>query len=165
MTPSLPHRLRKWRRTFNHLDPGDDLLDDPLASAVQFLQSHSRVHSQAVSTNADRRRHARVTPRPNEPITIRVLGKKLVEILWARDISVGGVAVLIHHDVDATTLANEVDIMVGLPDRPAFKARAQVRHIATSSMFGVQFTLIKPEDVAAIEAYVAQRVAEGGLAP
>lgn len=120
----------------------------------------------ALTTNADRRRHTRVTPRSNEPITVRLMGKRLVEILWARDISVGGMAVAIHHDVDPKTLANEVEILVGLPGARAFKARAQVRHISTSTlMFGVQFTAITPQDVAAIEAYVAMRAAEGGIAP
>ncbi len=96
---------------------------------------------------------------------MRLLGKRLTEILWARDISVGGMAVLIHHDVDQKTLANEIEILVGLPGVAAFKTRAQVRYISTSTMFGVQFTALQPNDVATIEAYVAKRVAEGGLAP
>ncbi len=119
----------------------------------------------STNPNAERRRHTRVTPREDEPITVRLLGKRLTEILWARDISVGGMAVLIHHDVDQKTLTNEIEILVGLPGVAAFKTRAQVRYISTSTMFGVQFTALQPKDVATIEAYVAKRVAEGGLAP
>ncbi len=118
-------------------------------------------------SSINRRRFVRVTPRLNEPITVQLLGKKrLTEILWARDISVGGIAVAIHHDVDAATLSNEVEIMVTLPDCAPFEARAAVRHISTSSlMFGVQFTAIEPGHVALIERYVTARVAEDGVAP
>jgi len=108
----------------------------------------------------------RVTPRENEPITVRLVSKGLTEILWARDISAGGMAVAIHHDVDPKTLASEVQIIVGLPGLPSFKAKAHVRHISTSTlMFGVQFTVIDPRHLAIVEVYVTQRVAEGGLAP
>lgn len=106
-----------------------------------------------------------MTPRENEPITVRLLGKRLTEILWARDISVGGMAVVIHHDVDQKTLSNEIEILVGLPGVPAFKTRGQVRYFSASTMFGVQFTALQPKDLALVEAYVAARVAEGGLAP
>lgn len=127
--------------------------------------------------SSERRRYTRVLPRPNQPIPVQLVSaplpgapktkKKLGnEILWARDISVGGIAVEIHHDVDPATLAAEVEIIVSLPDEPEFHARAAVRHISTSAMmFGVQFTHISPEDVGRIDAYVRARVLEGGTAP
>ena len=118
------------------------------------------------TSNSERRRHTRVTPRHNEPITVQLVSKGLREILWARDISVGGLAVAIHHDVDAKTLTDEVHIIVSLAGVFSFKAKANVRHISTSNlMFGVQFTAIDPKDLASIEAFVTQRVAEGGTVP
>lgn len=122
-----------------------------------------------VTSNSERRRHVRVSPRANEPITVQLVGKgkgKFAEIWWARDISAGGMAVAIHHDVDTATLSSEVQIIVGLPGALAFKAMAQVRHISSSSlMFGVQFSSIEPANLAAIEAYVTTRVSEGGTVP
>ena len=138
---------------------------EPVAAEF-FTSSRLPVQSCAVTSNSDRRRHVRVTPLENEPITVRLVGKGLTEILWARDISAGGMAVAIHHDVDPKTLASEVQIIVGLPNRPSFKAKAQVRHISTSTlMFGVQFTAIDPKSLEVIEAYVLERVAQGGVVP
>jgi c-di-GMP-binding flagellar brake protein YcgR len=104
-------------------------------------------------------------PRRDEPIAVQLIGEGFVEMLSARDISEGGLAVAIHHAVDAATLVDEVQVIISLPGLLSFSAKAQVRHISVAAKtFGVEFTSIRPEDLQTIEKYVARRVAEGGTA-
>lgn len=106
-----------------------------------------------------------MVPRRNEPISVQLIGNGFIEMLSARDISTGGLAVAIQHDVDPAVLTDELQIIVSLPGARSFSAQGLVRHISTSAkMFGVQFTSIKPNDLASLEAYVSARVAEGGTA-
>lgn len=119
-----------------------------------------------LTSNSDRRRFTRVTPRPQEPITVQLIGEGFIEMLRARDISVGGLAVSIHHDVHPEALTSEVQVIISLPGTLSFSAKGMVRHIsAAKQMFGVQFTVLRDQDRQAIERYVALRVTENGVAP
>ena len=84
-------------------------------------------------------------------------------MLRARDISEGGLAVSIHHDVDPSAFTSEVQIIVSLPGLLSFKAWGTVRHIsAAKQMFGVEFTSLKEADRVSIRRYVELRIGEHG---
>ena len=70
----------------------------------------------SLSSNNEKRRFTRVTPRAQQPIAVQLIGEGFIEMLRARDISEGGLAVSIHHDVDPSAFTSEVQIIVSLPE-------------------------------------------------
>lgn len=113
----------------------------------------------------NQRTHARVRPSPRAPIEIQVMGDGFLDILVARDISLGGLGVHVEHNFVGCNIEESVDLVIKLPHEKAFIARGCVRHLTSlesSHLFGVQFTQLPPGGERLIEAYVRQRLAEGG---
>lgn len=85
------------------------------------------------------------------------MGNGFLEVLSARDISVGGLGVSVKHKFEGCDTNSEVDLIVTLGRARPFKTRGVIRH-ASNDFFGVQFTALAPEHEKAIEAYVATRL-------
>ncbi len=89
------------------------------------------------------------------------MGKGFLEVVQARDISVGGLSVFVPHGFVGCDIETQVDLIVTLGRSRPFKARGVIRHRSQDTgrtFFGVQFTEIESEHVAAIESYIAHRM-------
>jgi len=114
------------------------------------------------------REHLRVRPAPGTKIEIHLMGAGFLEVLHARDISEGGVAVFVPHDFGGCDIDDPVDVIVKLGHEKPFTARGIIRHLSKGSssdhFFGVQFTRISDDNLARIRQYVDRRLAQGGAA-
>ena len=95
------------------------------------------------------------------------MGNGFLEVLRARDISVGGVAVFVAHDFQGCSIDDPVDVIVKLGHEKPFTARGIIRHssaAANDHFFGVKFVKISDDNLARIRQYVDRRLAQGGEA-
>jgi PilZ domain len=118
-----------------------------------------------VAEAGKQREHPRVRPAPGTTIEVHIMGDGFLEVLHARDISVGGVAVFVAHDFSGCDLNAPVDVIVKLGHEKPFTARGIIAHLsahANDHFFGVKFTRISDDNLARIEQYVKRRLAQGG---
>jgi len=104
----------------------------------------------AMPTKVEKRKHARVLPWEDEPVEIHLMGSALIDVLIAKDISMGGVGILAPHHFDEWDLNEKIEIIVALPgDLADFRARGVIRQIGKRSselgLYGVQFTEMGPK--------------------
>jgi hypothetical protein len=93
------------------------------------------------------------------------MGNGFLEVLNARDISIGGVAVFVPHDFHGCDIDDPIDVIVKLGGDKPFTARGIIRHTSNKAgdhFFGVQFTRVSDENLARIGRYVERRLAQGG---
>ena len=111
------------------------------------------------------REHARVRPAPGTKIEIHLMGDGFLEVLDARDISEGGVAVFVPHDFSGCSIDAPVDVIVKLGPEKPFTVRGIIRHLSKSAsdhFFGVKFTRISDANLVRLRQYVEKRLAQGG---
>lgn len=92
------------------------------------------------------------------------MGARFLEVVEAEDISERGLAIRVNHEFSGYNLESTVDLIITLPNKPAFKARGVIRHAARSNdrtLFGVELTQISDKNQAAIARYVNYLVALG----
>lgn len=109
--------------------------------------------------------HRRVKPHSAQPIEIQVLGNGFIEVLKARDISVGGIGVYVPHGFAGCDINSELQILVKIPGTKPFLTQARVRNLgknSDSAFFGVEFVNLSDWGKERVERYVSQRLAEGG---
>jgi hypothetical protein len=111
------------------------------------------------------REHPRVRPLPGTTIEVHIMGSGFLEVLSARDISVGGVAIVVPHDFSGSSIDDPVDVIVKLGSEKPFTARGVIRHLSKNAgdhFFGVQFIGLSDENLARVQRYVDKRLAQGG---
>jgi c-di-GMP-binding flagellar brake protein YcgR len=94
---------------------------------------------------------------PAAPIRVDIMGQGFLEVLAARDISVGGLGIRVPHGFEGCDIEGEVELIVTLGRARPFKARGAIRHASQSGsdqVFGVEFTKLAPEQRQAIENYI-----------
>jgi hypothetical protein len=114
-----------------------------------------------------KREHPRVVPAPGTTIEVQLMGSDFLEVLHARDISVGGFAVFVAHDFRGSTIDDPIDVVVKLGHEKPFTARGVIRHLSNKAgdhFFGVQFVQISDDNLAKVRQYVDRRLAQGGAA-
>jgi c-di-GMP-binding flagellar brake protein YcgR len=84
------------------------------------------------------------------------MGRGFLDVLSARDISVGGLGITVPHGFAGCDIDSEVELIVTLGRNRPFKTRGAIRHNgkAGQQLFGVEFTGLSPEQQQAIEAYI-----------
>lgn len=88
------------------------------------------------------------------------MGEGFLDILRARDVSVGGLSVFVPHDFEGCDIHQSVALIITIPRSPSFMARGIVRHRSdTSHYFGIQITEIAPEHLRRLSNYVESRLA------
>jgi hypothetical protein len=95
------------------------------------------------------------------------MGEGFLEVLAARDIGVGGVAVCVPHDFRGCDIDRPVELVIKIGHEKPFMARGVIRHLSKAPadhFFGVKFTKVAPEHLEQIRRYVVRRLAEGGEA-
>jgi c-di-GMP-binding flagellar brake protein YcgR len=99
----------------------------------------------------------RVQADPSAPIRVDIMGRGFLDVLSARDISVGGLGITVPHGFAGCDIDSEVELIVTLGRGRPFKARGAIRHngkAGSQQLFGVEFTALSPEQQQAIEAYI-----------
>lgn len=85
------------------------------------------------------------------------MGRGFLDVLTARDVSLGGLGVCVPHGFAGCDIDAEVELIVTLGrDRP-FKARGAIRHHGgpgAEHVFGVEFTELSAEQQEAVEHYI-----------
>jgi c-di-GMP-binding flagellar brake protein YcgR len=87
------------------------------------------------------------------------MGNGFLEVVRARDVSVGGLSVFVPHDFDGCDIDHEVELILTLGNSRPFKTRAVIRHRSrgeSKHFFGLQFVALTEEHRAAIERYVSR---------
>lgn len=86
------------------------------------------------------------------------MGPGFLEVLRARDISVGGLGVHVPHGFAEREIDTEVELIVTLGRARPFRTRGALRHHSATSrddrIFGIEFTSLLPEHRQAVEAYI-----------
>jgi hypothetical protein len=103
-----------------------------------------------------------VRPDPATPVRVDIMGNGFLEVLGARDVSVGGLGISVPHDFAGCDTDSAVELIITLGRTRPFKTRGVIRHntrAGADHVFGIQFTSLTPEQVQLIEAYVASRMA------
>jgi hypothetical protein len=93
-------------------------------------------------------------------VRVDIMGNGFLEVLSARDVSVGGLGVSVPHGFVGCDTNSQVDLIVTLGRGRPFKTRGVIRHSSRSGadhVFGVEFIALAPEHLALVEAYVAAR--------
>ena len=90
------------------------------------------------------------------------MGDESLDVLYAKDVSIGGLAVIVPHRFEGTRLEDEVKLVVKLPGRSAFMATGTVRHVnPDGELFGVEFRKLADADRVKVAQYVEELVRAG----
>jgi c-di-GMP-binding flagellar brake protein YcgR len=114
---------------------------------------------------ATQREHPRVKPAAGQHIEVHIMGAGFLEVLRARDISIGGLAVIVAHGFRGYDINDPVDLVVKLGLERPFSARGIIRHQskqASVPFFGIKFTEISADNLERVRRYVDKRLGEGG---
>jgi c-di-GMP-binding flagellar brake protein YcgR len=118
---------------------------------------------------SEKRKHPRVRPSPQHPIRVQIVGGGFIESVKARDISAGGVGLVVPHNLDGCNLESELELIISLPSERFFRVTGRVQFNdmkgSGGGYLGIQFVKISPADTARISKYVEGRLADGGGAP
>lgn len=106
-----------------------------------------------------KQRTRRVQPAAGKPVHVQIMGDGFLDVFAARDISAGGVGIVVPHRFEGCAIDQEVDLVVSLPgDRP-FMARGRIVHRTKThqEFFGIEFTRLASGPLRALERYVDAR--------
>ncbi len=116
----------------------------------------------------ERRKFARVHPDPKHPIEVQIMGNDFLDIVFARNISEGGMKIMVPHLFAGCDIDSTVEFIVTLPGAKSFLAKGKIKHLKpqneSDGSFGVKFTEIKPVNRVQIKNYVTTRLAAGAEA-
>jgi hypothetical protein len=103
------------------------------------------------------RKQLRVQADPSAPVRVDIMGQGFLDVLKARDISIGGLGIHVSHDFEGCDIDSAVELIVTLGRTKPFKTTGVIRHYSKTTgdhVFGVQFTSLSEEQHAAVEAYI-----------
>jgi hypothetical protein len=103
------------------------------------------------------RKQLRVKADPSAPIRVDIMGNGFLDVLNARDISVGGLGICVPHDFVHCDIDREVQLIVTLGRARPFMTKGAIRHHGKNSedhVFGIEFTALTAEQLEAIETYI-----------
>jgi hypothetical protein len=99
----------------------------------------------------------RVPADPSAPIRVDIMGEGFLDVVLARDISIGGLGIRVAHGFVDCDIDSEVELIITLGRARPFKTRGAIRHHSKTTcdtVFGVEFTGLSPEQLQAVEAYI-----------
>jgi PilZ domain len=111
------------------------------------------------------RRQLRVQADPSAPIRVDIMGQGFLDVLKARDISIGGLGIRCSHDFEGCDINSAVELIVTLGRTKPFKTTGVIRHhskTAGDHVFGIQFTALSADQHQAVEAYIQACVRRSG---
>jgi c-di-GMP-binding flagellar brake protein YcgR len=87
------------------------------------------------------------------------MGDGFLDVFSARDISTGGVGIIVPHRFEGCAIEQEVDLVISLPGERPFMARGRIVHRTKTQQefFGVEFTRLSQAHQRLVERYVDAR--------
>jgi c-di-GMP-binding flagellar brake protein YcgR len=84
------------------------------------------------------------------------MGDGFLDVFAARDISAGGVSIVVPHRFEGCAIDSEVDLVISLPGERPFLTKGRIVHRTKThhEFFGVEFTRLARTHAALIERYV-----------
>ena len=106
-----------------------------------------------------KRKYPRVTPEKNFPIRVDITGENFLDILYANDISDGGVNITVSHSFEGCHTGSLVTLIVKLPQPVNHSINVTARIISVSqNRFGAVFENLGRSDRKKIHEYVEYRI-------
>ncbi|BDA79431.1 hypothetical protein LPTSP3_g23610 [Leptospira kobayashii] len=117
----------------------------------------------------DKRKFVRVIPEEKEPVEVHLMGSVLLDVLKARDLSLGGIGIVAPNHFEEWDMNEKIEILVALPgDLADFLARGVIKQIGKKSkeegIYGVQFTEIGPKGKQDLQVYIHRMERKGRIA-
>lgn len=138
-----------------------------MTSFLRRLVSRSRPSSRPANSGgsepATGAQAPRFRPRSSHPVEIHILGRGSIDVLKARDVSLGGIGVHVPHRFEGTTIDDLVELIVALPGQRSFKTMGRIRHETSrgsSAFFGLQMQGLSEKQRGFIQAYLDSGLAE-----
>jgi hypothetical protein len=109
----------------------------------------------------ERRQNLRVRPAAVEPIKVQFVAAGMLAILYAVDISEGGIALRLEARMDSNAVGMTVELVVSLPSLPPVYLKGVIRRVGYESGYVVGISFVDPSDKAseAIRTYIERRSA------
>ncbi|MGD0101495.1 MAG: PilZ domain-containing protein [Acidobacteriota bacterium] len=107
----------------------------------------------------ERRKHIRVLPEHNYPISVDINGENFIEVLKAIDISEGGVGISVPSELKGCYTDMPVTLVISLPQpvEYLFSVLGKIKHVANKK-FGVIFLNLDKTSLMKIRQYIAYRI-------
>ncbi|XDD50559.1 PilZ domain-containing protein [Leptospira sp. WS92.C1] len=109
----------------------------------------------------EQRKFPRVLPGVNEVIEVQLMGLNFLDILNAKDISIGGLAIEVPHLFEGCDINSPIQMILTLPGRSPLKLAGKVKRKISApgtSLFGVEFGSLDPKAKYQIESYIQTRL-------
>jgi c-di-GMP-binding flagellar brake protein YcgR len=107
----------------------------------------------------ERRKHIRILPERNHPISVDINGENFIEVLKAIDISEGGVGISVPSELKGCYTDMPVTLVISLPqpEEYLFSVLGKIKHVANKK-FGVIFLNLDKTSLMKIRRYIAYRI-------
>lgn len=107
----------------------------------------------------EKRRTIRVTPEPDHPVHIDLIGNDFIKVTIAENVSKEGVGICVPHGFRGYNLDTLVDILVKLPGPIdySFSTTVKITHLQGNN-FGAQFESMEKEDRKNLHAYIEKQL-------
>jgi hypothetical protein len=115
--------------------------------------------NQMIKKKDERRKHIRVLPEHNYPISVDINGENFIEVLKAIDISEGGVGISVPSELKGCYTDMPVTLVISLPQpvEYLFSVLGKIKHVANKK-FGVIFLNLDKTSLMKIRQYIAYRI-------
>jgi len=107
----------------------------------------------------DKRRHVRVQPEKKRPVEININGQNFLTIIYANDISEGGIGIIVPEKFKGCKINNNVSLVITLPKpfKKSFLVTGRIIHVINEK-FGVEFLDLTKENRRILKKYINSRL-------
>ncbi len=113
---------------------------------------------------AKRPKSTRLRLPSSQRVEVQIMGPGFLDVVHARDISVGGVGVWIPHGFKDCDTSAPVELILTLPSRKSIRVKGKIRHRTAVSegaeFYGVEFMDVPKSQREAIADYIAECLEE-----
>ncbi|MBF0451727.1 MAG: PilZ domain-containing protein [Candidatus Magnetomorum sp.] len=109
----------------------------------------------------DKRRHIRVQPEKKSPVEVDINGQNFLTIIYANDISEGGIGIIVPEKFKGCKINNNVSLVITLPKplKKSFIVTGRIIHVINEK-FGVEFLDLAKENRKLLKQYIKKRLKE-----
>ena len=100
----------------------------------------------------------RIEPAASAPVQVQLMGKRSLDIVNARNISMTGIGVWVPHGFEPEAIGAEMELVVTLPGQRPYLAKGILRHFQDlpKSFFGVEFSDLPEPLRGHLESYIRE---------
>jgi hypothetical protein len=115
--------------------------------------------------NENNRRELRAVPLDSEPLEIQIIGSDFIDIIFADNVSFGGMGITIPHRFEGCNIDSPVEIVIAIPGGGSHKAKGIIRHTNSTEtkrgIFGLEIKEMDDEGMVAYHRYVDELLRPG----